>query len=259
MEKKTFHAVNYKAKGDSDRTRTGIAAVFGNVDSGGDITHPGAFTKTLSEGRARWKHLWNHDSSRPPIAVVDEIKEVGRNELPEQILTFAPEATGGLWVKRTYLDVPEANWVLSAIDAGAVDEMSFAYNVINSDESEIDGKTVRNLRELALFDTSDVNYGMNPATLGTGAKDLFSMPPLGMILQQLQLHAAEVKAGRRNSHVDQMLINGLHDIALQLGCDTCSPEPPKSDPAEAAHKSTSLDLLKLKTQRLMLEAATLKL
>lgn len=258
MEQKAFHAVNYKAATDGDRTRTGIAAVFGNVDAGGDITHPGAFTKTLSEGRSRWKHLWNHDASKPPIAKVTEIKEIGRSELPAEILAFAPEATGGLWVKRDYLNVPEADWVLAAIDAGAVDEMSFAYEVIKADDSEVKGKTVRNLRELALFDTSDVNWGMNPATLGAGAKNLFSLMPLGSILQHLQLHEAEVKAGRRNNHVDQLLINGLHDISMQLGCDSCKPvETPKSDEAEAAPYSTSLDLLKLKTQTLRLAAIQL--
>lgn len=250
METKAFHSVNYKAKGDSDRERTGIAAVFGNIDSGGDITHPGAFAKTLSEGRQRWRHLWNHNSQNPPIAKVTEIKEVGRAELPEEILSYAPEATGGLWVKREYLKVPEADWVLAAIDADAVNEMSFGYDVIKSDYSEIDGNQVRNLRELALYDTSDVNWGMNPATLG--AKNLFTHLPLGSILQMLQLHEAEYKAGRRNSGSDQILINALHDISMSLGCDSCGTKEDEEKQAEAAESSTSLEFLKLKTQGLRL-------
>lgn len=251
-EYKSLPAVNYKAAGDSDRTRTGIAAVFGNIDAGSDITHLGAFTKTLSEGRQRHKHLWNHNSNNPPIAKVDGIKEIGRSELPEEILKYAPEATGGLWVKRTYLSIPEADWVLAAIDADAVNEMSYAYDVIKSDWSEVDGKRVRHLRELALADTSDVNYGMNPATLAAGAKNLFSIMPLGAVLQQLQLLEAEVKAGRRNSGSDQILINALHDIAMSLGCDSCKPD--EEEKAEAAQTSTSLDFLSLQKRRLELTA-----
>lgn len=254
IETKAFPSVNYKANGDDDRTRTGIAAVFGNVDSGGDITHAGAFAKTLSEGRKRFRHLWNHDSRQPPIAHITEIKEVSRAELPEEILKYAPDTTGGLQVKRQYLkNVPMADWVLSAIDAGAVDEMSFAFDIIKSDYSEIDEKQVRNLRELALFDTSDVNWGMNPATVG--AKDLLIQMPLGLIVQQLQSHEADIKAGRRNSGSDQILINALHDISMSLGCNSCgTTEEPKSDEAEAVKTDTSLDLLKLKTQALRIAA-----
>lgn len=252
MEQKAFSAVNYKANGDGARVRTGIAAVFGNVDSVGDITHAGSFQKTLGEGRKRFKHLWNHDSSRPPIASIIEIKEIGKSQLPAEILNYAPEATGGLWVKREYYDIPEANWVMAAIDAGDVTEMSFAYDVIKADDSEVEGKTVRNLRELALYDTSDVNYGANPATLAAGAKNLFRMQPLGAIIQHLQILEADAKAGRRNNGTDQVLIDHLHDIATNLGCNNCKPpESPKSDEAAAAF-STALIANQLKLNDLRL-------
>lgn len=261
IEHKAFHAVSYKANGDGDRVRTGIAAVFGNIDSGKDITHPGAFKKTLSEGRPRWKHLWNHDATQPPIAKVLEIKEIGKADLPEAILQYAPEATGGLWVKREYSKSARAQEVLDGIDDGTIDEMSFAFDIVKSDFTEIDGTQVRNLRELSLFDTSDVNYGMNSATVAL-AKGYGHQMPLGYIVQQLQMYEEEYKAGRRNNHVDQTLINGLHDISLHLGCDSCAGpkqadepnDPPKSEQAEAA-TGTSLEFLRLKTERLRIEAA----
>lgn len=247
--------MNYKAAGDSDRTRTGIAAVFGNVDSYGDITHPGAFAKTLSEGRQRFKHFWNHDSSQPPIAKIIEIKEIGRSELPAEVLEYAPEATGGLLVKREYQDDAVAMRVLKGIDAGLINEMSFAFNIVKADDSEVDGKNIRNLRELALFDTSDVNFGANAATV---AKNLFREMPLGAIIQQLQFLETEVKAGRRNSGADQILIDALHDISITLGSGKCGApqeDTPKSDDADADAKHiTSLHLLKLKRDALLLAA-----
>lgn len=260
MEHKAFPAVSYKASGDGDRVRTGIAAVFGNVDSYKDITHPGAFTKTLSEGRSRWVHLWNHNAMEPPIATVLDIREVGKGELPEEILKYAPDATGGLLVKREYLKTPRAEEVLAGIDAGAITEMSFAYDIVKSDYSETKGdQQIRNLREVALYDTSDVNWGANPATVASAKNGLIKMP-LGLLLQHLQLHANDEKAGRRNNHVDQTLINGLHDIAMHLGCDTCKgltdEETPKSEPAAAGFDTTALVANRLKLQHAKLELLT---
>lgn len=260
METKDFRAINYKAQGDGDRVRTGIAAVFGNIDAVKDVTHPGSFTKTLAEGRNRCKHLWNHDSKMPPIAHILELKEVGRGELPSDVLQYAPDATGGLLVKREYYDVPEASWVLAAIDKEDISEMSFAYDVVKSDASEYKGEKVRNLRELILFDTSDVPYGCNSATLANIPKSLMQALPLGSLIHHLQMYDVDLKAGRRNNGADQVLINTLHDISMSLGCDVCVPaESPKSNEAEAeaANQGTSLDLLKLKSQALTLAASQL--
>lgn len=260
IETKSIPIVSYKAQGDSDRTRTGIAAVFGNIDAGDDITHPGAFTKTLSETRQRVVHLWNHNHGEVPTAKIVEIKEIGRPELPEEVLTAAPDATGGLQVKREYFKHDAANAVLEALDAESIREMSYAYNPIKYDFTEIDGKTVRNLREVALLDTSDVPWGMNPATWANMPKCLKRFMPLGAVVQQLEWQLEELKAGRRNNHLDQLMINGLHDIAIQLGCDSCEgkkEETPKSETAEAAIYSTSLAAQRLKLQELQLGLLTI--
>lgn len=148
----------------NDRTVTGIAAVFGNVDDGGDMLHPGAFTKTIKEGRSRVRHLWNHDASQPPTAVIRDLREIGRGDLPPDMVQQFPDAKGGLQVSREYLDTPRASEILASIRAGAINEMSFGFIPVRKDLSHADGKSVRNLREVALLDTSDVPWGMNPAT-----------------------------------------------------------------------------------------------
>lgn len=240
-----------KAEG---RVRKGIAAIFGNIDSGGDRIMPGAFAKTISEGRSRVKHLWNHDFSTPPIASIVELKEVGRDELPPEVLAYAPEALGGLMVAREYYDTELSNWVAQAIDKGDVSEMSFGFDIIKSAESEENDVKIRNLVELKLFDTSDVLWGMNAATVASGAKSIL---PLGVLVSQLNNLADEVKAGRRNANSDESLIDAIHQAAFDLGCTKClgiKEEEAKSDEAEAAPQSTSLDFLKLKHQRLVLAA-----
>lgn len=253
----------FPVKAASDgRIRKGICAVFGNVDSWGDRIIPGAFRKTISEGRQRQKHLWNHDFSTPPIAKIVELKEVGREELPPEVLAFAPDATGGLMVAREYYKNNElSNWVLEAIDAGDVDEMSFGFDVIDSATSdEENGRKVRNLTEMRLYDTSDVLWGMNAATSAAGMKS--ASMPLGVITQQFLAIANEIKSGRRNASNDEALIDAIHQAAVDLGSTKClgiKTDDVENDEAEAADikTGTSLDLLKLKARRLNIAALTL--
>jgi HK97 family phage prohead protease len=128
---KSLPFTNLKSES-TGRIRGGIAAVFGNVDEVGDRVMPGAFAKTLAEGAKRCKHLWNHSYQHPPIASIVELRELSRAELPAEVLQKSPDATGGLLVKREYYDVELANWILQAIDAGDINEMSFAYDTIQS-------------------------------------------------------------------------------------------------------------------------------
>ena len=165
-EYKTFAIDNKAIEG---REVPGIAAVFGNVDSSGDRIFKGAFSKTLKEGASRVKHLWMHNPYEPPTAVIRDLREIGKRELPEAIKESYPDATGGLFVVREYLDTPRGNEVFEGIKAGAITEMSFGYDSVKFDFENLEtdeGKMqVRNLREVRLWDTSDVIWGMNQATM----------------------------------------------------------------------------------------------
>lgn len=151
------------------RTVTGIFAVHGNVDSGGDLSENGSFEKWLKEGRSRVRFLWNHNSMNPPIASVKEVREVGRDELPSKVLEWAPDSTGGVLVTRKYYeDIPLSEWVFKGIQEGDITEMSYAYDVheYTIKEREDGMRPIRILKEVQLYDISDVNWGMNPATAG---------------------------------------------------------------------------------------------
>lgn len=205
----------------SGRTVTGIFAVHGNVDSGLDRSHLGAFAKTFAEQRSRAKFLWNHDFFAPPIATIKGLREVGRDELPAEALAVAPDATGGAEVTREYLDTPRGNEVLEGIKSGAITEMSYGYDAIKMDfTTEGQGEAavrIRELREVRLYDVSDVLWGMNPATVGAKAG-----LPLELIAQTLAALNEDIKAGRRNASADLKLINAIHSAAVALGCDECA-------------------------------------
>lgn len=170
MEYKSFPSKVLSVE--NDRTIAGISAVMGVLDAGYDRLFKGAFTKTLEERADRVKHLWQHDYTQPPTAAIVEMKEVGRTELPPELKAKYPEAKGGLYVKRSYLDTPRGNEVLAGLksEPAAVTEMSFGYDPVKFDfeeltDEDVKGMLVRNLREVRLWDTSDVNWGMNAATV----------------------------------------------------------------------------------------------
>jgi HK97 family phage prohead protease len=175
MERKTIIEVR-ELGGEGERTVTGFPSVFGNVDDGGDLVEPGAYQKTISERGDRMRWLWQHDKGQPPIARVLELAEVGRDALPAALLARFPEATGALRVKREYLDTPRGNEVLTGIRAGALAELSIGYDAIKSEfptGREVGGRPVRrSLKEIRLWEMSDVNWGMNAAT--TNVKALLS-------------------------------------------------------------------------------------
>lgn len=156
-----------------DRTVIGYPAITGNIDSGGDRIFKGAFKKTIKENLGRVKHLWQHNFMDPPTAKIMDLKEVTADDLPIDILREFPEATGGLELTREYLRSARADEILEGIKNGVITEMSFGYDPVKWDYEELEDKgaspfgIVRNLRELRLWDTSDVNWGMNPATVAS--------------------------------------------------------------------------------------------
>lgn len=262
-EYKAIISTNIKAES-SGRVRTGIAAVFGNVDAVKDRTMPGSFLRTINNNAKRIKHLWNHDSSKLPIAKIIELREVGKNELPDDVLEQAPDATGGLLVKREYFkNSVDAEHTLEAIDAGVINEMSFAYDVVRSQKAQYksaDGEEieVRELLELALYDTSDVNWGANSATVAIGAKNQFGPyadlargeMPIGVIASQLKSIFEAVKSGRLDLKFDKELVTFIHDTAQELGAVCKSNEPSEEvEPAPAITDSTAL-LLKRNRARI---------
>ena len=166
-----YKAVPSFTKQIEGRSVTGIAAVMGNMDEGNDVGHMGMFLKTISDRKERVRHLWQHDAWSPPTAAITNLREIGEADLPEAVKVQYPSAVGALEVTREYFDSPRADEIFSAIKAGAITEMSYGFDIVKYDVEEIETdngtKRIRHLREVRLWDTSDVNWGMNPATVAS--------------------------------------------------------------------------------------------
>ncbi|MBM3763416.1 MAG: HK97 family phage prohead protease [Acidobacteria bacterium] len=122
----------------------GIASVYGNVDSYGDIVEPGAFTKTISERGANVPILWQHDQKQP----------IGSGEVFE--------TSKGLAIRGRILDtVTQGREALALLRAGVVKGLSIGYRTIK-DEWDATRK-VKLLKEIKLYEVSVVTFPANEA------------------------------------------------------------------------------------------------
>lgn len=136
----------------------GYASVFGNVDSYGDKVMPGAFTKSLAKSfpndGAGIPCYWSHRMDDPEFILGKTVSAV--------------EDEHGLKVRVSLdLDNPKAAAAYRALKAGAVNQMSFAYEVVDSHFVPEEGAKfggVIELRELNIFEVSVVQIGANTAT-----------------------------------------------------------------------------------------------
>jgi HK97 family phage prohead protease len=127
----------------------GLAAVYGNVDLGGDVVEPGAFSKTLIDKNGEVPILWQHDSREP----------IGLGKLSD--------SREGLVVKgELALESPVAQKAYGLLKRGVLRGLSIGYDDIKS--KMVDG--VRRLSELKLWEISLVTFPMNPAAQVTAVK-----------------------------------------------------------------------------------------
>ena len=176
MRTKTF-AAHIKAAGEQDGMAAGqfeaIVSVFGNVDHGGDVVLPGAFSRTLAEWKAAGDPIpviWSHQIGDPEShigEVVDAVELLpGDERLPEKL-----RGNGGLWVRgQLDMDEPRAAKVHRLLKGRRVKQFSFSYDVRDGALGERDGRDVYELRDLDVYEVGPTLLGMNAATDLVGAK-----------------------------------------------------------------------------------------
>lgn len=130
---------------------SGYGSVYGNVDTGGDIVEPGAFTKTLAEGWERVKILALHNDAWLPIGRPVELREDSK----------------GLYIKAKISDTSMGRDIKVLLKDRVLNELSIGYDPIVFD---YDGDGIRHLRELKLWEVSVVTWAMNPEATVTDYK-----------------------------------------------------------------------------------------
>src|SRR5260221_591263 len=144
-----------KATNDQKGITEGYLNYIGNIDLGDDRTMKGAFRQTLTDSYARksaqdldylWPYLWNHDYSIIPPGGIFEANEDRR----------------GLYIKTQYnLDIQLGRELYSSFKMGTMKKQSMGYRAIQVDWVKEDGRSIRNLLEVAVMEGSAVVFPMN--------------------------------------------------------------------------------------------------
>src|SRR6266705_1065160 len=144
-----------KATNDAKGIVEGYLNYIGNIDFGDDRTMPGAFKKTLSDSYARktqqsldylWPYLFNHDYSQLPPGGIFEANEDRR----------------GLYIKTQFnLDIQMGRELYSSFKMGTMKKQSMGYKAIQVDWVKENGRSIRNLLEVAVMEGSAVVFPMN--------------------------------------------------------------------------------------------------
>ena len=149
--------VPFEIKAVSDREIEGYGSTFGNVDLGGDVVMPGAFSRSLATHKAngtRPKMLWNHDTSGLPIGVWEEFGEDDH----------------GLYMRGKFADTEMGRDVRTLAKMKAIDSMSIGFVPVDAEFTK-DGILL--LKEIDLWEVSPVNFPMNPKAVIEAVKSQF--------------------------------------------------------------------------------------
>jgi HK97 family phage prohead protease len=153
MEQKAIRLDHAEFKLDEEeRTFSGYAAAFGNVDSYGDIIERGAFAKTISEDRKRIKVGYNHGKL---IGLPTEMREDER----------------GLYIKAKIAKTATGDEILQLMREGVLTEMSIGYVPVKWEYREDASNRVRVLKEIKLMEFGPVDFAANPEATITAVKD----------------------------------------------------------------------------------------
>lgn len=156
-----YKQVSFELKNLNEETGIfeGYAAIFGNIDSYGDVIERGAFAKTIQTRANRIKICWQHNPNEP-IGIPLELKEDDR----------------GLYVKGKISLTSRGKDVLTLMRDGVINELSIGYNSI---DHTYDGN-VRHLKEVELWEISPVTWAANNLAVITNVKKVtpFSDLPL---------------------------------------------------------------------------------
>jgi HK97 family phage prohead protease len=138
-----FKDFKFDLKAEDEGIFTGLAAVYGNTDLGGDIIEPGAFTRTIKNSGGQVPILWQHNIHQPiGLGTLEDTKK-------------------GLKVEgRLVMESSQARETYALMKADVVKGLSFGYDVVVA-ERDHENET-RRLKELKLWEVSPVTFPMNP-------------------------------------------------------------------------------------------------
>lgn len=151
---------------DETGTFSGYGAMFGNVDSYGDVIQQGAFKNSLKE--------WGGRGKFPPMLLQHGGMGVMADDmLPVGEWTEMSENSDGLMVEgRLFaMNTERGQYIYEGLKAGVLDGLSIGYQTVGVEYGDGKKSPERTLTEIKLWEVSIVTFPANPKARVTGVKN----------------------------------------------------------------------------------------
>jgi uncharacterized protein len=196
-------------------TFNGYGAVFGNVDSYGDVIAKGAFKNTIREAKAsgNWPAMMLQHGAYQMTA--DDMTPIG-------VWTELKEDDTGLWVEGTLAPTQrgrDLSVLMKMKPRPAITGLSIGYRPVKWKMSDKPGEPRRTLTEVMLVEISPVTFPANPKSRVQSAKGAHGIRLAEHALRDAGFSATEAKAivaGGFKSQPRQRDVGGLGDVAAAL-------------------------------------------
>jgi HK97 family phage prohead protease len=194
IERRSFavDSLNIEMREDSKPVIRGHAAVFNQLseDLGGfrEQIAPGAFIEAIERDDVR--ALFNHDANFV----------LGRTV--SKTLRLSEDARG-LAIEIDPPDTQAARDLMVSISRGDVSQMSFGFTIRPGGQDwakDDDGRTIRTLKKVRLFDVSPVTYPAYPQT------DVALREMRSFLIQNSQAHDSSLRMGKRLALAGRRLV-----------------------------------------------------
>lgn len=139
-----------------NRVVTGYLSTFGNIDNHNDIIEKGAFSQSLKENRNRIFFLNQHNFNQPhgKFAVLRE------------------DAKGLYFESEPLINTTYSDDAIKLYEAGIMTEHSIGFVTLNSIDEVVDSKQIRKIKEVKLYEGSNVTIGANSSAQFMGLKNI---------------------------------------------------------------------------------------
>lgn len=166
MERKQILGFEFKAETAESDGNVGVfdgyASTFGNVDLGMDVVEKGAFKKTIKEKNGRFPILLDHDPSKPAGWNLEASEDDNGLKVKGELQLESPE------VKQRWALIKRASELKTKMGL-SIGYMPVKYSIERGDPQKSE-PTIRQLKEIKLFEYSIVTFPMNEQAGTTSAK-----------------------------------------------------------------------------------------
>jgi len=178
---------------------SGMASVFGELDSVNDIIEPGAFTKSLKDHREKDRMpalLWQHDT-REPIGAIRDIVETSK----------------GLEIKKADLfidEIPKARQAHKLLKEKAISGLSIGFRLKDSEIDKSSG--ARLIKQVDLFEVSLVTFPALDSARVSNVKAAAEKLGCGEIPTERELEALLRDAGLSKKMAKTLMAGGYNGL-----------------------------------------------